>query len=118
MDVVSAKFVNFGSVHINPVKCRAIVTTETAVPRTASLLSCDKQGFMLPLESRVYSGNLDFTNVDAGNYRIAAGLVYSKEPEMVAQKQITIRVSVEGEERLVEEVRTDDSIPNYVEVQW
>ena len=114
--IVSAKFINFGSVHVTPIKCSAIVSTETGVKRAIASLTCPKTGFMLPLEVRIYSGVVDFVNIPAGLYYLTAGLEYL--PEVRAQRQIAIRVSIEGEERLVEVVRMENDIPNIVEVQW
>ncbi len=114
--IVSAKFINFGSVHVTPIKCSAIVSTETGVARAISSLTCQKAGFMLPLEVRIYSGVVDFVNIPAGLYYLTAGLEYLTDVR--AKKQIAIRVSIEGEERLVEVVRMENDIPNIVEVQW
>ena len=114
--LLGAKFVNFGSVHIVPTSCRTRVITETSIPRTGALLTSYEKGPLLPLEVRNYSGILDFTNVEPGIYRIAVSLEWGDNAR--AQEQIQVRVSVEGQERVVDVLRTSLEIPDKIEVQW
>lgn len=111
-----AKFVNFGSVHVVPVACRVRVVTETGIPAAGTVLNSYEKGPLLPLEIRNYSGILDFNNIDPGIYRVAVSLEWGTNQR--AQKQIQVRVSVEGEERVVNVVRTSIEITDVIEVQW
>jgi hypothetical protein len=113
-----AKFVNLSSVHITPIKCRAMVVSESGVPAAGGLLTSYEKGPLLPLEFRNYSGIIDFSNVEPGIYRVAASLIWGENPADLSQKQIQVRVSVEGEERVVEVLRTSIELTDVIEVQW
>lgn len=113
-----ARFGNFGWIHFKPFRCRAVVTTAMGVPKASTLLTGHKSGVMLPLEVRDFSGVLDFTNVPPGTYRLTAVLEYGPNPNQRVDKQIAIRVSIEGDKRLVEVVQTEEELQEKVEVQW
>ena len=111
-----ARFGNYGEIHVKPVRCRAVVTTGVGMPVANTLLTGHKSGVMLPLEVRDFSGVLDFAAVDEGTYRLTAALEYA--PGQVADKQIAIRVSIEGERRLVDVTQTEEELDSKVEVRW
>lgn len=114
--LVVARFGNFSTIHFTPVSCKAAVTTAQGIPQTGTILGRGKPGLILPFERVVYSGDIDFSDVPADTYRLAAALEYA--PGEKAIKQIAIRVSVEGDKRNVEIVQTEDELEEIVEVQW
>jgi hypothetical protein len=100
--VIVSKFGNVGNVHITP-KCTARLIT--AVDRVAArILLAGKQGPILPLEFRDFSGILDFSSVPVGAYRIEATLEYITDEEVSGQASSTIpiRVTAEGKQKIVE----------------
>jgi hypothetical protein len=117
--LVVARFGNFGWVHFKPVKCRAVATTGMGTPVVSTLLTGHKVGVMLPLEVRDFSGALDFSPVSPGTYRLTAVMEYATgEVVQRVNKQIAVRVSIEGERRIVEVVQTEEELQEKVEVQW
>ncbi len=113
---IVARFGNFGRIHFTPIRCRAAVVSETGVPRALTALSSSKSDIMLPLEVRDFSGIIDFSNVSAGTYRLAAVLEYA--PGEVATKQIGIRVLPQGQRRVVEVVKLEEELGEKIKVQW
>jgi hypothetical protein len=116
--LIVAKFGNFQlpPIHFTPRKCRAVVTTVGGIPQTGTLLSRAKRGPMLPFEKADFSGVIDLSSIPADIYRLAAALEYA--PGLVEDKQIAIRVSVEGNRRNVEIVQTEDELEEIVEIMW
>ena len=94
------------------------MTTGLGIPKAATLLTGHKSGVMLPLEVRDFSGALDFASVIPGLYRLTAVLEYGPNPNQRVDKQIAIRVSVEGGKKLVEVIQTEEELQEKVEVQW
>jgi hypothetical protein len=99
--IVRARFGNTGNVHFTP-KSRAIVATGMGITATEARLS-GEAGLMLPLETRDFSGVLDFSRVDAGTYSLKAVLDYATG--QAAVKQIPIRVSIEEGQKVVEIIK-------------
>jgi len=114
--LVVAKYANFGTIHFTPIKCVAIVATELGEYRQTAALTSQDTGLMLPLEVRMFSGTMDFGAVAAGEYRLLVGLEYA--PDVRAIKQIGIRVSKEGENKLVEVIQMEEELPQKIEIQW
>jgi hypothetical protein len=114
--IIDGRFANFGTVHFTPIKCRAIVTTDRGEYKQTALLTSQNAGLMLPLEARDFSGVMDFGSVPAGEYYLLAGLEYA--PEERAVKQIGIRVSQEGDYKLVEVIRMEEELPQKIEIPW
>jgi hypothetical protein len=72
---VSARFVNVGNAHIDPL-CQAQLVLPDGIPiLTAKMVCPDKQGLMLPLEQRDFSGELDLTNLDPAKAQGACRVV-------------------------------------------
>ena len=88
------------------------------VPKASTLLTGHKSGVMLPLEVRDFSGAIDFANVPPGTYRLTAILEYGPNPGQKVDKQIAIRISIEGDRRLVEVIQTEEELQEKIEVQW
>ena len=116
---IVARFGNFGPIHFTPIRCRAAVVDAadpTGRPRAITALSSSKSDIMLPLEVRDFSGIIDFSNVSAGTYRLAAALEYA--PGERATKQIGIRVLPQGERRVVEVVKLEEELGEKIKVPW
>jgi len=116
---IVARFGNFGRIHFTPIRCRAAVLDAAdpmGRPRALTALSSSKSDIMLPLEVRDFSGIIDFSNVSAGTYRLAAVLEYA--PGEVETKQIGIRVLPQGERRIVEVVKLEEELGEKIKVQW
>jgi len=116
---IVARFGNFGRIHFTPIRCRAAVVDAadpTGRPRAVTALSSSKSDIMLPLEVRDFSGIIDFSNVSAGTYRLAAALEYA--PGEVATKQIGIRVLPQGQRRIVEVVKLEEELGEKIKVRW
>ena len=94
--IISARFGNVGNVHFMPL-CTAAVSGATG-PGSKILLA-GKQGTMLPLEVRDFSGVMDFSRFNEGTYTISAFMDYA---DNTITKEIPIRVSVAGKQRIVE----------------
>jgi len=116
---IVARFGNFGRIHFTPIRCRAAVVDAAdpmGRPRAMTALSSSKSDLMLPLEVRDFSGIIDFSNVSAGTYRLAAVLEYA--PGEVATKEIGIRVLPEGQRRVVEVVKLEEELGEKIKVRW
>lgn len=116
---IVARFGNFGRIHFTPIRCRAAVVDAAdplGRPRVLTALSSSKSDIMLPLEVRDFSGIIDFSNVSAGTYRLAAVLEYA--PGEVATKQIGIRVLPQGQRKVVEVVMLEEELGEKIKVNW
>jgi len=96
--IVTCMFTNYGNIHFTPGRCHVIVTNPAGLPMSQVLLRGGSQ-IMLPLESRPFSGELDFYNYPAGLYRVEVGLEYG--PGQVAINQVGVEVSVQGTQRVI-----------------
>ena len=89
---VQARFANIGNVHFKP-KCRALVVTGQGGTVTEIELA-GEEGLMLPLETREFSGVLDFEKVEPGTYALKA--VMDCGSGQGAAEQMPLRVTVEA----------------------
>ena len=94
---VQARFANIGNVHFKP-KCRAVVVTGQGQSVTEIELA-GEEGLMLPLETREFSGVLDFEKVEPGTYALKA--VMDCGGGQGAVEQMPIRVTVEEKQKVV-----------------
>jgi len=99
--IVTGLFTNYGNIHFTPERCTAIVTNPDGLAMDQVLLR-GEPGIMLPLQSRSFSGELDFYNYPVGYYRVEVSLEYGSG--QVATNQLGIQVSVEGERRVIRTV--------------
>ena len=86
--IVQARFANVGNIHFKP-RCRAVV----ASPMGQTVMEMELSGeeaLMLPLETRDFSGVLDFEKVPAGTYALKVALEYAPGKGEVAQVLITV----------------------------
>jgi hypothetical protein len=106
--IIRAKFGNVGDVHFTP-KCTAVVTTAPG----ARVVEADMSGetsIMLPLETRDFSGVLDFSKVNPGTYFLKTSIEYA--PRKVETAELPIQVSIdENQARLVEIIKPAEKEP-------
>jgi len=86
--VVQARFANIGNVHFKP-RCRAVIATGQGQAVTEIELA-GEEGLMLPLETRDFSGEIDFEKVPAGSYALKVVLEYASGKGEVEQVLITV----------------------------
>jgi hypothetical protein len=94
---VQARFASIGNVHFMP-KCRAMIVSGMGQTVTEVELS-GEEGLMLPLETRDFSGVLDFEKVEPGAYALKA--VMDCGGGQGAAEQMPIRVAVEEGQKTV-----------------
>ncbi|MGD8500447.1 MAG: hypothetical protein PVJ86_07350 [Phycisphaerales bacterium] len=114
--LVVARFGNFGTIHFAPVTVQAAVIVPAIGMRRANTYLSGDPSLMLPFETRDFSGVMDLSYLPADMYRLAAALEYA--PGQFATKQMAIRVSIEGEERIVEVMGTEKELAEIIEVKW
>jgi hypothetical protein len=103
--LVVASFGNFGNIHFTP-RCTAAFTriTGASIGREI-LLTSSRSDLMLPLEFRSFSGAVDLANFPSDMYYVTASLEYA--PGQTITKQIPIRVSLEGDRRVVDIIQPE-----------
>jgi hypothetical protein len=94
---VQARFANIGNVHFKP-KCRAVIVTGQGQTVTEIELA-GEEGLMLPLETRDFSGEIDFDKVEPGTY--ALKVVMDCGSGQGAADQMPLRVAVEDGQKTV-----------------
>ena len=117
--LVVAKFINDGLVHFVPIRVKTALqmTTGTAAGiNRASMFLGGNPNLMLPSEMRDFSGVLDLSYVPADRYRLGAAIEYA--PGEWAEKQMAIRVSIEGERRLVQIEGVEEELTELIEIKW
>jgi hypothetical protein len=103
--IIVARLVNYGNIHYTP-RCSATITELTGLPiGRPILLSSSSVGAMLPLEFRGFSGVIDLKDYSAGIYNVIATITYASGEETTYQ--IPIRVSIEGNQRIVETIQPE-----------
>lgn len=113
--LVVAGFGNPGMVHFVPIRVKAALVMPNGINRVSTFLS-GNPNLMLPSEIRDYSGILDLSYVPADVYRLAAAIEYA--PGVWADKQMAVRVSIEGDQRIIEVMGVQEELTNLVEVSW
>jgi hypothetical protein len=120
--LVLIEFTNDSSTFFTPKRCKAGIVFAsgqyTSQVRASTTMRSDQPGVILPLDTRRYSGVLDLSSVEAGNYRLEATLEYGVGQNI--RKQCAIQVSIVNGRRLVQTIQTADEIaPNdIIEVNW
>jgi len=116
--LVTCGFTNYGYIHFAPKRCIAKVTNvsvEGALMAQAVLSG--ERGLMLPLETRIFSGLLDFSDFPIGFYRVEVNLEYGiSDPPAIATNQIGIKVDAKGAKRIIETVGRD--VFEQIGVKW
>jgi len=97
--IVTSMFTNYGNIHFAPERCRVTVVNISGVSMSQVLLEGEPGSIMLPLESRSFSGELDFLDYPEGLYRVEARLEYG--PGQVAINQVGVQISVQGAQKVI-----------------
>ena len=117
--LVVARFGNDGMVQFVPIRVKTQLTilsgASAGINRAGTFLS-GNPNLMLPFETRDYSGVLDLTYIPADRYRLAAAIEYA--PKKWADKQIDVRISIEGGRRIVEVVGIEEELSELIKVNW
>jgi hypothetical protein len=113
--LVVARFGNYAAVQFVPIRVKAVVTMSTGMNRVSTFLGGSRK-LMLPFETREFSGVLDLSYIPADVYRLAAAIEYA--PGKWADKQMAIRVSIEGERRIVQIEGVEEELSELVKVNW
>jgi hypothetical protein len=116
--LVATTFANQKTIHFAPITVRAGViqsTDASGIPRTGAYLGGDP-GLMLPFEMRQFSGVLDFSILPADTYLLVGRLEYA--PNQFARTNKLIRVSIEGDQRVVQTIGTQQELGENVEIKW
>ncbi|MEI7837808.1 MAG: hypothetical protein WCK05_15515 [Planctomycetota bacterium] len=94
---VQARFANIGNVHFKP-KSRAVVVTGQGQSVTEIELA-GEEGLMLPLETREFSGVVDFEKVEPGEYALKVTMDCGSGQG--AAERMPLRVSIEEGRKVV-----------------
>ncbi len=116
--LISAQFGNFKTIHFMPITVKAAVIPTTGaagIPRASIFLSGDPS-LMLPYETRQFSGVMDFSILPADTYLLRARLEYARN--IFAPVDKLIQVSIEGDQRVVQILGTQQELGQNVEVKW
>jgi hypothetical protein len=113
--LVVAGFGNYGMVQFVPIRVKAGVTMSTGINRAGIFLS-GNPNLMLPFESRNFSGVMDLSYIPADLYRLAAAIEIA--PGVWKDKQMAIRVSIEGGRRMVQIEGVEEELSELVEIKW
>jgi len=114
--LVVANFGNCGMVQFVPIRVKAaLIMPLTGISRVSTAL-WGNPNLMLPFESRDYSGILDLSYVPADVYRLAAAIEYA--PGVWQDKQMSVRVSIEGDKRILQVMGVQEELTELVKVKW
>lgn len=113
--LVAASFCNNGLVHFVPIRVKAGLAMANGIQRVTTFMSGNPT-LWLPFETRDFSGVLDLSNIPADLYSLAAAIEYA--PGVWADKQMAVRVSIEGERRVMQVLGVQEELSNPVEVRW
>ena len=116
--LVIARFVNVGTVHITPKKCKVgiVDTALSPVPRVTASLGSRDLGMMLPFEDRYFSEIIDLSSLPDGRYRFEVVLEY--EQGQTAKRQVQMTIRTEGGVKVPTIERQQEQLPEIFEVTW
>jgi len=119
--LIAAEFHNNGLVHFTPIRGKAAITdTASDVPRVSTPLKSDlsvRGLHMLPAETRNFSGVLDLSLLDPGEYRLSVGLQYDENLPW-AERQFSVKITTEGGRRVLDITGTQEDLNEVLEVKW
>ena len=115
--LVIARFINTGTVHVTPKRCRAgiVDTALSPVPRVTADLGSRDLGMLLPFEDRYFSEIIDISSLPEGRYRFEVVLQYD-QGQVKRQVQMVIR-TVDGVKIPTIEYQ-QEQLSDLFEVQW
>jgi len=115
--LVISQFINMGTIHVTPRRCRVGIVDPAVSPVpmvTASLGSRDL-GMLLPFESRSYSEIIDLSSLDDGRYVFEVVLEYEQGR---AERQVQMTITTEGKVKVPRIERQQEQLPEIFEVKW
>ncbi len=115
MYLIATRFGNCGMVDFVPIRVKAQLVMSNGISRVSTFLSGDRS-LMLPFEERDFADVLDLSYVPADMYRLAVAIEYA--PGLWEDKQIAVRVSKEGERRILQVVGIEEELSELIEVKW
>lgn len=89
-----SRFVNMGDTHVRPIRCSGLllVDSNNAFRRRFRMAPMEGlTGYMLPMMSRQFTGALDVSDLDPGDYRLVAVLESDKGQPVSNQQGIRIK---------------------------
>lgn len=117
---VVGRFNNVGITHFTPIRCKAAVTELTSnIPRISTILQSDlslRGLYMLPSENRNFSGIMNLSLLDPGEYRLSVAMQYVEGKWQ--SKQAAIRITTEGGRRILETIGMQEDLKQVLEVKW
>jgi hypothetical protein len=113
--IITAEFGNVGKLPFTPIRVKAGLVMPNGIHRTSTFLKGDPS-LMLPFERRTFSDVLDISRIPADVYRLAAAIEYA--PGRWEPVQIAVRVSIEGDRRVLEVLGMEEELNQLVEVKW
>jgi hypothetical protein len=114
--LVVARFGNYGLVPFVPIRVKTALSMSTGGINRASMFMSGNRNLMLPFETRDYTGVLDLSYIPADIYRLGAAMEYA--PGVWADKQMAVRISIEGNRRIVEIEGVEEELNELVEIKW
>jgi hypothetical protein len=113
--LVVARFGNYGLVSFVPIRVKTALSMANGMNRS-SMFMTGNPNLMLPFETRDFSGVLDLSYIPADRYRLGAAMEYA--PGVWADKQMAVRISIEGERRIVDIEGVEEELNELVEIKW
>jgi len=89
-----SRFVNMGDTHVRPIRCSGLLLLDSnnAFRRSFRMAPMEGlTGYMLPMMSRQFTGALDVSDLDPGDYRLVAVLESDKGQPVNNQQGIRIK---------------------------
>ena len=105
--IVVSAFANLGMTHVVPTCSGRIESQETGVLgsrisyATMSMKNEDADKNLMPVETRQFSGEVDFSNIPAGNYIVTTTLSYGLGQSNYKQSSRTFEVFDSNGEKLI-----------------
>jgi hypothetical protein len=115
--LVIARFINTGTVHVSPIRCRAgiVDTVLSPVPRVTADLGSRDRGMILPFEERYFSGIIDISSLPDGRYAFEVVLKYDQGQ---ADRQVQMIIRTEGGIKVPRIEYQQEQLSEIFEVQW
>ena len=115
--LVIARFINTGTVHVIPKRCRVGIVdpSVSAVPMVTASLGSRDLGMLLPFEDRYFSEIIDISNLPDGRYVFEVILEYEQGQ---AERQVQMIIRTEGGVKVPRIERQQEQLPEIFEVTW
>lgn len=107
---ISGRFVNIGNVHLEPVMTARVLDGRGS-ERTQASLTGDS-GYLLPMGTRDFGGELDFSRLDDGFYALRLSARFAGDHNETLQYNLEVDRAADGTRRVQLHERTDaESLP-------